>query len=89
MRNRKVQERIRYHFNDSHGRYGAPKITFLLQQEGYTLTERTVGLYMRELGLRSCVSRKFKVRTTDSNHDLPIAPNLLNQQFNVEKPNRV
>ncbi|MFC0216761.1 IS3 family transposase, partial [Paenibacillus chartarius] len=60
LRKRKVQERIRYHFNDSHGRYGAPKITFLLQQEGYTLTERTVGLYMRELGLRSCVSRKFK-----------------------------
>ncbi|AHV95354.1 IS3 family transposase [Paenibacillus sabinae] len=88
---RKVRllKRITYHFNDSQQRYGAPKIAHLLRQEGETVTERTVGLYMQELGFRACVSRTFKVQTTDSNHDLPIAPNLLNQQFHVEKPNKV
>lgn len=81
--------RITYHYHDNKRRYGAPKITIKLHDEGYKVTERTVGLYMQELGLRSCVSRKFKVQTTDSNHNLRIAPNLLNQQFKVKKPNRV
>nr|WP_245648248.1 IS3 family transposase [Paenibacillus borealis] len=81
-------QRIAYHFNDSHSRYGSPKITILLQREGHKVSERTVGIYMRELGLRSCVAKRFRVHTTDSNHPLPIAPNLLNQQFHTEEPNR-
>jgi transposase InsO family protein len=44
---------------------------------------------MQELGFRSCVARKFKVQTTDSNHDLPIAPNVLNQEFATKEPSRV
>lgn len=89
LRKRELMKRITYHYHDNIKRYGAPKITLLLHAEGYTVTERTVGLYMRELGLRSCVSKKYKVQTTDSNHDLPIAPNTLNQKFKTEKPNQV
>jgi len=84
-----VQERIVFHFHDSAQRYGSPKITEKLRAEGFRITERTVSNYMRELGLRSCVSRKYKVHTTDSNHDLPVAPNLLDQQFTVTEPNKV
>lgn len=84
-----VLRRIHYHFKDSHRRYGSPKITDLLRKEGYTLSERTVGKYMRELGLRSCVAKQFRVKTTDSNHDFPIAPNLLNQKFATAEPNKV
>lgn len=89
LRKLEIVERIKYHFYDSDKRYGAPKITYLLQLEGYDIVERTVGKYMHELGLRSCVSRKFKVTTTDSNHDDPIAPNLLNQNFDVKEPKKV
>ncbi|KFM98414.1 integrase core domain protein [Paenibacillus macerans] len=89
LRKLHLLKRITYHFNDSEQRYGAPKITYLLNQEGENVTERTIGLYMRELGFRACVARKYKVQTTDSNHDLPIAPNILNQQFQVNKPNKV
>jgi putative transposase len=85
----KVMERIKFHFYDSEKRYGSPKITHLLQLEGFTTVERTVTNYMQELGLRSCVSRKFKVITTDSNHDFPIAPNILNQNFATSRPNKV
>lgn len=85
----KVMERISFHFYDSKERYGSPKITYLLHSEGFSTTERTVSNYMQEMGLRSCVSRKFRVQTTDSNHKNPIAPNILNQQFKVEKPNQV
>ncbi len=89
LRKRRLLERITYHYNDSEQRYGAPKITYLLNKEGHEVTERTVGIYMKELGLRSCVSRRFKVQTTDSNHDLPIAPNILNQNFKTKQPNKV
>lgn len=85
----KVMERISYHFCDNKERYGSPKITYLLNSEGIETTERTVSNYMQEMGLRSCVSRKFKVQTTDSNHEDPIAPNILNQQFAVQQPNQV
>lgn len=42
---------------------------------------------MRKLGIQSKVARKFKA-TTDSNHSLPVAENLLNREFQAEKPNQ-
>ncbi|WP_460327714.1 IS3 family transposase, partial [Paenibacillus sp. YSY-4.3] len=89
LRKDAVMERIRYHFTDHNKRYGSPKITRLLHQEGHAVTERTVSVYMREMQLRSIVSKKYRVRTTDSNHSHPIEPNHLNQQFKVIKPNTV
>lgn len=81
-----VMKQIAYHFEDNKKRYGSPKITVALRAEGFTTARRTVSLYMREMSLRACVSRKYKVTTTDSKHDLPIAPNHLNQQFKVLAP---
>lgn len=82
-------ERIKWYYTDSDEIYGSPKITQQLLKEGWKVSERTVGLIMRELGLRSCTAKKYKVQTTDSNHDLPIAPNLLNQNFSTTAPNQV
>ncbi|WP_234340185.1 IS3 family transposase [Gorillibacterium timonense] len=84
-----VLKRIQYHFADHQKRYGSPKITRLLRQEGHTISERTVSVYMREMSLRSVVSRKYRVQTTCSNPDHPVSPNHLNQQFRVPKPNMV
>lgn len=89
LRKQEIQTRIEYHFYDNKQRYGSPKITELLRKEGYALAEKTVGNYMREMGLRSCVAKKFRVQTTDSKHDLPVAPNLLDQDFAVDQPNKV
>lgn len=86
---KEIKERIVYHFYDNEQRYGSPKITQKLLSEGYSIVERTVGKYMQELNLRSCVSRKYRVQTTDSNHDHPIAPNVVNQQFYVNEPNKI
>jgi putative transposase len=85
----KLMERITFHYHDSKTRYGSPKITQMLLSEGHQATERTVGKYMNELGIRSCVSNKFKVTTTDSNHKLRIAPNVLDQKFATAEPNKV
>lgn len=43
---------------------------------------------MREHSLRSCMSREFKVATTDSKHDHPVAPNVLKQDFKATKTKR-
>jgi putative transposase len=80
--------RIEWHYHDSDKTYGSPRIHRDLVKEGWKVSERTVGTIMREKGWRSCMCRKFKVQTTDSNHDLPIAPNLLKQNFKATGPNQ-
>jgi transposase InsO family protein len=88
-RRRALLARITYLFFDTHTRYGSPKITKLLRKEGWIVSERLVGKLMLENKLRSCVSKKFRVNTTDSNHTFPIAPNVLNRNFNTIAPNKV
>jgi putative transposase len=88
-RREELGERIAYHYHDNHGLYGAPKITNCLNEEGTQVGEKTVGRMMREKGLRSRTMKKFRVTTTDSNHRLPVAPNLLNQQFHTSAPDKV
>lgn len=83
----KLVERIKWHFYDSGEIYGSPRIHRELVKEEWTVSERTVGFIMREYGLRSSMARQFKVVTTDSKHDLPIAPNVLQQDFTATKPN--
>jgi putative transposase len=88
-RRKALMARILWLFLDAKCRYGSPKITRLLRKEGWTVSERLVGKLMQENGLRSCVSKRFRVPTTDSNHHLPIAPNVLNQNFKTIAPNMV
>ena len=86
-RKEELTERIKWHFQLTYEIYGSPRIHKELLKEGMCVSERTVGLIMREQGLRSCMARKFRVQTTDSNHDEPIAPNILQQDFAATKPN--
>jgi hypothetical protein len=51
-------KRVAYLFEANHGQYGSPKITLLLREEGYIISERTVGKYMRELGLRASYAKQ-------------------------------
>ena len=71
-----------------HGRYGAPRIQGELAKEGEHVSRKRVARLMREAGLRAKTSRKFKA-TTDSSHTLPIAPNLVDRRFDVDRPNAV
>ncbi|CAM4175491.1 hypothetical protein F901_02574 [Acinetobacter dispersus] len=71
-----------------HARLGAPSLVHDMRDMGNKLSERSVGRMLKTLGLRSKVCRKYRY-TTDSNHCLPVAPNLLDRQFNVNQPNKV
>ena len=75
---------IRKVFEDHRSRYGAPRIyRVMCEQHGYTGSLNRVQTLMRAMGLRAKAGKKFKV-TTDSAHGLPIAPNLLAQDFSCD-----
>ena len=75
------KKRIALIFNNSRQTYGATRITKQLGREGINLSRSYVGLLMKQLGLKSILSKKYRVQTTDSNHDYPITENVLNRNF--------
>lgn len=68
-------------------RYGAARITDELHEDGEICSKNRVARRMRHVGLRAKARKKFKV-TTDSKHNLPVAPNLLNRDFTAVHPIR-
>ena len=69
-------------------RYGSPRIHAELVESGRQVGENRVARLMREEGIAARPRRRFRV-TTDSKHDDPIAPNLLERDFTAERPNEV
>ncbi len=74
-------------FNSHSSRYGYPRITDELLDQGEICGKNRVFRRMRKLGLRAKGKKKFKV-TTDSNHNLPVAANLLDRDFSTTAPNQ-
>lgn len=84
----KLLQRIIEISEESRQTYGCPRIYDQLRAEGYRCGKNTVERLMREHQIRPRTKRKFKA-TTDSKHNLPIAPNVLDRQFTVEEPDEV
>lgn len=78
-------EIIRELFEQARGTYGTRRLKRKLADQGWSVSRRRIGRLLKKMGLSCKTKRKFKV-TTDSKQDQPIAPNLLNRQFKVEKP---
>jgi len=86
---RELTEQIRQIHEESHGIYGAPRIHAVLLRRGRRCGINRVARLMRLAGIRSRTYRRFRVRTTDSNHSLPIAPNVVDRDFTAEKPDQL
>jgi putative transposase len=87
QKNRLLDSEIKKQFELEKGRAGAPRVTKQLKKKGVMCSHNKVAKRMRILGLRAKAAKKFKA-TTNSKHSLPIAPNLLNQDFNATRPNQ-
>ena len=87
--NRQLLDDIRRLHADHRERYGAPRIHAALRAQGRTVSRGRVERLMHRHGLRAQRPRAFRVCTTDSNHALPIAPNLLDRNFAPAAPNQV
>jgi transposase InsO family protein len=81
-----IGEAVRIAFERRRQRYGSPRLAVDLNQSGFAIAENTVAASMRRLGLVAKAGRKFKA-TTNSAHTLPVAPNLLEQDFSCSTIN--
>lgn len=78
---------LREQFTVSRQTYGRPRMTEELQELGFDVSHRRVGRLMRDNDLTPIRKRRYKV-TTDSHHDKPVFPNLLDQKFVADYPNQ-
>jgi putative transposase len=87
--NRDLVDDIKRVHRDAYGRYGSPRIHIELKAQGRGVSRGRIERLMRRHGIRAIMARPRRVRTTDSRHDLPIAPNLLDRNFVAPAPNSV
>jgi transposase InsO family protein len=85
---RRLKVLIRASFDASHQRYGSPRIhRDLLEEQHERVSRKRVIRLMQEAGVKARTPKRF-VCTTDSDHALPVAANLLNREFTAEAPNQ-
>ena len=85
----KLLNAIRSIHKEHCGRIGSPKMKEELNAQGILAGKNRVAKTMKENKIRAITHRKFRGVTTDSNHSLPVAANLLNREFTVSAPNKV
>lgn len=78
-----LMARVKIIHAESNETYGAPRVHRELQAEGLPASPKRVARLMREEGLVARPRKRSRVATTDSNHDHPLAPNLLARAFDV------
>ena len=83
-----IKAKIQDIFDQSKQNYGAPKITRKLRQNGEIISERTVGKYMKEMGIRAQWVKPWTISTIDSDFSNELQ-NILNEQFTPDRPNAV
>jgi putative transposase len=87
--NRELLANIRRVHAQHRERYGAPRIHAELRAEGHAVNRKRVARLMRQHGIRARGPRRYRVCTTDSKHSLPVAENLLDQNFVADRPDQV
>ena len=88
QRKNAVKKDIQKIYDGSKQNYGAPKITAELRKSGEVISQRTVGKYMREMGIRAQWVKPWTTTTRDSDFSNELH-NVLNEQFNPDRPNAV
>lgn len=82
-----TDKRVALAFQQNKGRSGAPRLTYDLNDVGVAICRNTVAASLQRQNLRAKAARKYKA-TTNSQHGLPVAPNLLKQDFSADAPNQ-
>lgn len=87
--NQTLAKEIEEVFLQSNGTYGSPRIMHQLRKEGSRHGRNRIGRLMREQNLCGRQKRRYRVQTTQSSHDEPIAPNRLAQAPKAVAPNQI
>src|SRR5687767_7569343 len=83
-----LKAKVKMIFDKSRSTYGSRRVVKALNNEGYKVGRFKVRGLMEKLKLKVRYPKRFKI-TTDSNHQLEVAPNTLNRQFKPTSPNTV
>ena len=86
--NQKLVQQIREIHAESRETYGSPRVHAELVGQGIKCNKKRVERLMRVNHIRAKQHRRRRVKTTDSDHDLPVAPNVLNRHFEANAPNQ-
>lgn len=86
--NQKLDIKIKEIYDESKGRYGSPKITKILNNQGIKVSQKRVARRMKKLGLRSIIIKKFNHSCSSKSDETKEYPNLLEQDFYAEKPSQ-
>lgn len=86
LRDKELLIEIKHIFKEKRGKYGSPRIYNDMKETGFACSKNRIARIMHENSIVARQKRKFKV-TTDSSHDYPISPNLVNRNFSFESPN--
>lgn len=86
--NKTLLQEIKTIHKKSKYRFGSPSILMKLKEQGIHCNHKRVERLMKENSIYSIVKKKFKV-TTDSNHEFPVCPNLVQRNFSPEKANQL
>ena len=86
--NQELDSKIKRIYDESKGRYGSPKITKVLNNEGEKVSQKRVAKRMRKMGLRSITIKKFNHAGNSKTDNTKEYPNLLEQDFFADKPNQ-
>jgi len=84
---RRLRVLVRASFDESRRRYGSPRVYRDLVEQGIQVSPKRVARLMQEDGLKARARKRFKM-TTMSDHDQPVAANLLDRQFDAQAPNQ-
>jgi putative transposase len=88
VRRAELAEKIRPIFLASKGTYGSPRVHSELLESGEQVDRKTVAKVMKQAGLQADSPKRFVPATTDSRHNLPVAVNRLQQDFEASAPNQ-
>jgi len=82
---KKLNELIEIIFIQGRENYGTRRIKDkLVQRYGFIVSRRRIGRIMHELGLVAKTKKRYRINTTNSNHNLPVAANILNPDYAIE-----
>ena len=83
-----LSTQIRSIHQSSKRRYGSPRVHAELRSNGARIGRKRVARLMKCHGLQGKKTRRFRIVTTDSQHNYPVAPNVLNRHFTPSAPNQ-
>jgi transposase InsO family protein len=87
-RREEIVGKIREIHGASDATYGSPRVHRELAKQGVKINRKTVEKLMKQHEISPVSARRFVPQTTDSDHDHPVAENLLDRQFTADAPNR-